>query len=629
MTKSYLWLYENAPIDEDTPAWVEGLDGDHSPLGSAFPISDFMPFEPALDVTIRIDMDGYSYMKDKKGQVFNYCSVTYDDSCKTWYYFVRSAKWRANNILALVLHMDVVNSLLKTDDLSTCMDSRTLIERQHENRFVSLNVKNNAIDYVPKVDKISEGLGHFNLEQTHKEMIVDDSMPTDALKASSWTIFYGKSTTKEDAEYELLVNPVIGDTDSFDFVPIAAHPEVRFLINSSRYLNLQFSPAVKIVEVPYFPYERLTYHSDGNYFTSPGLYGYDTSAGNTSDYQSWISYKGYNSLKATYRFLLPYGRGTRVLNNEIPLIPSPLKYGLDKNYLEQERYIIDTKLMHSDFYSSRFVYDAFSFSPAFERVVFKNSDPHCKIFYTASAEPSSAISFEFSEVDYSYRKTSDFENVIISTRNNEWTIISDPYINYLRNGYNYDMKTKALNTISSLVVQPALGSLTSIITPALGVIGGVSGLINGIKNVVGNEISMSQKLAEEASKSVSVSGCDNFSVSHSVSGNKLWHFVYQLPSIMENMVDDLFYYYGYKRGYQGVPNATSRKWFNFVQCEAKWKPTFARSSKPFLDELTQKFRNGVTFFHYNEVSSKPSWMSKQGYDLDQKSENWETIITGV
>lgn len=140
---------------------------------------------------------------------------------------------------------------------------------------------------------------------------------------------------------------------------------------------------------------------------------------------------------------------------------------------------------------------------------------------------------------------------------------------------------------------------------------------------------MDKKLAEEQAKSITTSGSDNLTIMRAVTDNKLWKFTYEPSERIKTMLDDLFYFYGYKRGYQGVPNASSRKWFNFVQCDPKWKPSFARSSKPFLDELTQKFRNGVTFFHYNEMTTKPSWMSKQGYDLDQKSENWETIITGV
>ena len=106
--------------------------------------------------------------------------------------------------------------------------------------------------------------------------------------------------------------------------------------------------------------------------------------------------------------------------------------------------------------------------------------------------------------------------------------------------------------------------------------------------------------------------------------NKLYKLEYALPEPFKHMVDDLFYYYGYRRNYQGVPNVSSRYWFNFVQCSPKYKPDFARSWSYLLDELTKKFEYGITYFHHHtDVSSEAI---EYGYDINQVLENWENDI---
>lgn len=617
MTKSNLWLYTNAPIDEDTPAWIEDLSGDHSPLGSAFPIPNFMPFEPALDVTIRIDMDGYSYIKDKFNQVFNYCSVTYDESDKVWYYFVRSAKWRANNTLALVLHMDVINTLLKTDDLSTCMEARTMILREHENRFSSIGFTGNlnTLDYRIKVDDIGEGLGALTLRKTASEKIKDSYFRDDTLKETPWTIYFGKQKDSLPLLY-LLINPVAG---SFYMSSEPTNTE----ISVSEYLDTTYSGATKILEVPYFPYSQPVYHSLDNYYSFAHLDKYVC-----GEDDKWMTSSGKASVGMGYTTSTFASDGRQLVINDYIYINKTYN-AIPSTYLETARFFLDTKLLHSDFYSVRYVYDSFSFSPAFERMNVTSNFLSYSIYYYVPTEPVSSIGFRFEPNGFSYQEAGDYEQWLIATRNNERTLSTNEYINYLRNGYNYDSKQKSLNAINSLIVKPLTGAIAGAINPVYGVVGSVTGLVNGIINTIQDENSLSQKLAQESAKSINMTGSDNLTIMRAVTDNKLWRFTYEPSDRIKTMLDDLFYYYGYKRGYQGIPNATSREWFNFVQCEPKWKPSFARSSKPFLDELTQKFRNGVTFFHYNEMTNKPSWMTKQGYDLDQKSENWETIITGV
>lgn len=625
--KSQLLLYTNAPVDEESPAWIEGLGESYSPLGASFAVSDFIPFDPVLDTTIRVDMDGYSFIKQTKNQVFNYCAVTYDGSDRVWYYFVRSAKWRANNTLALVLHMDVINSLLTSADFSGVLEQRTMIEREHENRFKRIGFVNNALDYIIRVDDVPEGLGQVVLRKTSSEEIVDEKFSADTtLQHSLWTIAYSQIHITEGDSYPLSVflNPVEGTlfTDITSLDPADKGKVTAGAISNSDKLQEDYNKTIKIIEVPYCPYVSPSYDDlSGKYSFGDTIKGYSTPV------TSWI-YGQCSSLMGYYSDLSK-NYNIRKINSFSEIYKNSTFGYQSSSYLDVSRDFFDTKLLHSDYYSIRYVYDSFSFSPAFERITANSDDLGYEIMYIVPVEPVSTIAFKFVPVGFSYKEISDFEQSITATVNNERTLITDPYLNYLRNGYNYDVKSKTLSTVNSLIVHPLTGAVVGAINPTFGAIGAVSGLISGLMTTIGNEISMDQKMAEMRSKSISTFGSNNLSVTRAITGNKLWKFTYEPSYTVKNMLDDLFYFYGYKRGYQGVPNATSRVWFNFVQCVPKWNPTFARSCKPFLDELGNKFKNGITFFHHQDVYSQPSWMTYKGYDLDQKSENWETIITGV
>ena len=75
----------------------------------------------------------------------------------------------------------------------------------------------------------------------------------------------------------------------------------------------------------------------------------------------------------------------------------------------------------------------------------------------------------------------------------------------------------------------------------------------------------------------------------------------------------LFFYTGYVADIQGIPDTTSRIYFNFVQADVQFKkvPNLPAS---YITELKAKYMEGITFLHkYNNK-----------IDFDQQYENWET-----
>jgi len=188
-------------------------------------------------------------------------------------------------------------------------------------------------------------------------------------------------------------------------------------------------------------------------------------------------------------------------------------------------------------------------------------------------------------------------------------------------GYNYDKKTAVSNEVGAWstfiggLAATAISAATSNpVGVALGLVATAGGLINAIKTTVDTENSLNRKVDEAKRKGASPTNVGDASLLYGYNENKLWMMEKTISPTMEKMIDDLFYYYGYARGYYGVPNLTSRVYFNFIQCEAVFNslvlPRFA------MTDIAAKLAEGVTVFHHVGA----------GYDLNQTYENYETAL---
>ena len=71
---------------------------------------------------------------------------------------------------------------------------------------------------------------------------------------------------------------------------------------------------------------------------------------------------------------------------------------------------------------------------------------------------------------------------------------------------------------------------------------------------------------------------------------------YQSSDIMRNLLFDLFYYTGYTDNTMSTPVLTTRKWFNFVSCEAILEPKTGISEE-IQQELISLWKSGITNLH--------------------------------
>ena len=301
------------------------------------------------------------------------------------------------------------------------------------------------------------------------------------------------------------------------------------------------------------------------------------------------------------------------------------------------RGLLDPKLYNSDFFNFKINYDSFSITIPLEFVYFDDPAeiPSISIDFKPTNTINSNFAFRLRFINNGsiIAEDTDYSDYLITSRNNELTIFSNSYIDYIKTGYNYDKKSKAISTTSSWVgtalsigggvATAAVGAATG---NAFGMAAGValtasalSQLSGSIATTINNENSMTNKLAQLKAQSTNTTGADDIDLLQFYGNNKLRYSEWRVTEQTQRLLNDLFYYFGYARNTLGIPDIESRYWFNFVQCTPVWNTYFETGcKKDILNDLASKFENGITFFHNGTRTE-----GAVSYDFAQEKENWE------
>lgn len=309
----------------------------------------------------------------------------------------------------------------------------------------------------------------------------------------------------------------------------------------------------------------------------------------------------------------------------------------------------ESKIYNSQFFTSKINYDSFNcqIKPELIDATFNpsSSNGDIDIKYKVSDTLNSTFGFkiDFDKIG-NYVSGQDYEGYLIANRNNEYPILNSEYLNYMRNGYNYDKKANALaiESAKKQATTQTIGAAVSIGvglldvafgTKALGIgmIGtgimqsiGVGNAWKNVKTTQENqEIATQKNLANLEAQGISVAASDDLSMLTWYNKNTLRYFEYSVNDQMKAYLINYFRLFGYKKQSYGTPNVDSRIWYNFIQCtpEIKYEGT-KELRKEWIDDLVQRYQSGVTVFHHNTINGT------EEYDLDRLHENYETWITG-
>lgn len=352
------------------------------------------------------------------------------------------------------------------------------------------------------------------------------------------------------------------------------------------------SKLIKIFKIPYAPF-TLRKVSDNAFEYDPDVYTYDNTR---------------NMLKLTdlnLKFKNEFEIASEIFS---PLKKQPvIDFTADRN-IENEM-----KLYHSDFYSPKLVYDTFSLAVALERTApYIDRDTLGKLI--VSFMPTSTINskfiFKFNQLDYGSRKLEDFDKFIAVSRNNEITIFNQQYINYIRNGYNYDLKAKDRNVAGNWigVGLSSVGAIASFVggaisgQPLLAIAGislattTISQVVSAVNSQASQESQIEQKIAQLKAQSTSVSGSDDVDLMSVYCNNRLQHLTYKVSEKLRQSLFDLFHYCGYISEVLKVPTHNSRYWFDFVSAEIQVNDV-PNIPQDFIGDISEKFKVGITFLH--------------------------------
>lgn len=435
----------------------------------------------------------------------------------------------------------------------------------------------------------------------------------DVINPTNDKVYYQYSATPMGYDYGY---PIASDfSQQFTISPTT----VDFFLTSDS-IDRTDSRNIKIIELPYAP-TSITYDSVNQRYLFDSSWEYDVS-------QKLFKLKSLN---------LPFNSTFKTLTSTFwnNLLVDGINDAAATDFRNDN---LESKIYHSDYYRPKFVYDSFSLNFEFEKIDFDQwwtissnlGTGKLVIEFTASRNVISKFMFKFPQYITKYGQM-DFDNICVVSRNNEQVIYNSTYLNYIRNGYNYDLKSKQRSEDTG---GAALG--ISIASTVLGVVGGMvsgnyamAGLsavagglsianssINYAKGVAQAEQNIQQKLQDAKNQAVSVGGADDIDLLNAYCDNKAKVCWYQVSQTMKKALLDMFYYSGYETIERKTPSINTRYWFNYLQCElVTEQSTTAYLSDELLEEIKKCFKEGVTFFHHHTT-----------WDLDQVMENYETWI---
>lgn len=315
-----------------------------------------------------------------------------------------------------------------------------------------------------------------------------------------------------------------------------------------------------------------------------------------------------------------------------PAMCSKGEYIVDTSYL-----LSDPKLYCSQFYKCKVAYDNSAINVYFDNISFKanEADPTISVYFEPSTTLASSFLFSLENGgNFDWKnETESYPFVCVTDRNNELPVYTSDWINYLRNGYNYDKKRKAMEDATSWG-STAAGIATSVISILGGagllgspggaaasiplIAGGISGLagsaVGGITGQIGRNISYEQNLRALQLENYSVAGSNDLSLWLSYGKGCAKVETWEVIEPQRRQIADLFYMRGYAVNEDELPNTHVRRWFDYWEGVPKWNLEFRKKwSQEWLSLLDQAYASGVTRLH-----------KYQGrWDWEQVEDNWE------
>ena len=301
---------------------------------------------------------------------------------------------------------------------------------------------------------------------------------------------------------------------------------------------------------------------------------------------------------------------------------------------------LEPKVYSSEFRFAKIVYDSFSIVLKGEESYFNTNLSEIgndKVVFKFFASPSMVSEFDltlyswpgFSAEEFILTPIwgEDYPLHLVINRNNETPVYTSAYLDYLRTGYNYDLKSQAVQLgmqglgIAISAINAGVGIAATFATGGLAApyaVSAATGFASSIatigKTAAENQRGNAQRLKELQAQGASVAGNSDFAVSKRYTKNRVSLETYSVEPRLIDAARSFFYLKGYATDEIKAPTCHTRAHFDFVECDPVFQPeALSLFPKWMLDLIADDLRQGVTFLH--PVAGD--------YDIGQTSSNYE------
>lgn len=479
-------------------------------------------------------------------------------------------------------------------------------EITREQKNINIAVNDVFMEVSKTGDKLRVLTAKANYESTTTQIYITNQVEFNA----NITYYYSSS----------MVARPINDIDQITILPNTTLENTDRLVlwNDINQLNRTDSKIIKVIKLPYAPTNDIVY--DLNFSFNSSIWQYDSNTKmlklvdlNTkfkSDITDFWYDFSFNVISANSKSPI----ASRNIHNEY-------------------------KLYHSDFRYIKLNYDSFNLIIYNELLSVNDTiNPSSMIEFYCTTTINSRFIFKIHDDIYE-KSYSDYPTTLTIARNNELGLYNSSYINYIRNGFNYDVKNKNRNVgvqygLGAVQILGAVGSaISSVSTGGFGVAGAISlgtsaiaTLTHAINSQISQESQIQQKLEALKSQANEIESSDDVDLLDVYNGNKLHKIRYRISDEMIQLLFNLFHYTGYKAN--NIDNITNyintRYWFNYIQCDLHLINVSKQIPIDIIEEFKSKFREGVTIFHRHASIINVSVDS--GYNLKQDLENWDVDL---
>lgn len=630
---STLYLLSNVPLRND---YQHTIDFDNLQAQQTF-------FDNLIS-NVEVPNENYSYIREteiinvykNKDDLINCNYLFYNNGGKRYYAFITNKEYVSDECTAITFEIDVLQTFMFDYTIG-----ETFIEREHQDRYIE--IENNKLK--PVFSRTRENLergNEFYLTdktelQPHIPEIVKTFLDSDTTRrVMYWVTVTAKGSLGKKYWHSGLLegtNPTESETTRIDLINNNVYTYVIPIIKDYNsymgnaptfYLKQHQNESVitaivtfkdkELVELckdsnvismnisPYAPFDWECEKIENRYYIYPTNNTLlDHPAYILSCYTSFSQDSVVYNQGAMFYISNPMSRNIPQfeVNHDLTIEKESLSYNQEKNI------IFEPKLKTAD-------YEYLQLEIGDQKTVLNNENfdtNKIELEYLNTYSAKGGISYTIK--NYAGQSKNFDKSLIINSATYEMALLTDEWLNYLRNNKNSlvsGLITGAIGTVG--------GALLGLATGGIGLaVAGSTALSYGLQ--IANQLAQQQDMKDKPNEIKNTTF--DLTLDILTKGIYLKINTYKIHNQFRNRIFNYFYHYGYLAQYFNIPNIKSRYYFNYIKTVGA--NIISNIDNNYIDQIKSIFDNGITIWHYRNMET---WHGVGNYSY----ENVETNLIG-